>query len=224
MLSKLVQALTYWPIYLTLRFFVDFKTEGQENLNGLEKQGIIFASNHTSYIDGPICAAAMPRRNYFYPKDFFPIRFTVAKEFFSWKNSFPFPLSLLAALYVRVNGSIPVEKTGGRLFKSLKWAIRALRKDSKVWIYPEGRISRSKVLGQGKRGVAYLHQKTNLPIIPVAIIWSSFVSFWGFVSGRCRLKVRISKPIYSLGNMPPEKGVKIVMGRISKLFPEKKNF
>jgi 1-acyl-sn-glycerol-3-phosphate acyltransferase len=75
-IAKIVQATTYWPTYLAFKFFMRFKVRGQENLKGLENKAIIFASNHTSYIDGPIAAASMPRNGWWYPKDFFPVRFT----------------------------------------------------------------------------------------------------------------------------------------------------
>lgn len=218
MISKFIQVLTYWPIYLILRFFADFKVEGQKNLQGLKNQGIIFASNHTSYFDGPISAAAMPRRGCFYPRDFFPIRFTVASEFFSWKNSFPFPFSLFATFYVRINNSIPIERTKGKLYKSLKAVIKNLKNGAKVWIYPEGKIGRSaKKLQSGRRGVAYLNKKTKLPIVPVAIIGTYNLSALKFFTRKTRIEVRIGRPIYSLGDTPLEKGTKIVMRRIRQL-------
>ena len=121
-IAKIVQAITYWPTYLTLRFFFHYEVEGQENLKGLEEKGVIFASNHASYIDGPISAASMPR-NGWWPKDFLPMRFLVFKKFFGLFGQFLFPVSVPVALYVRFNGSIPVEKSGGDLFKALRCAI-----------------------------------------------------------------------------------------------------
>lgn len=214
MFPKIVQIFSYWPIYLTLRFFCDFKIKGQENLKGLENKGVIFASNHGSYIDGPICAATIPRNKL---KHFFPVRFLAASEFFSWNNPFPFPVSLFVSLYVRINGSIPVRKTGGKLHKSLSLAIKELKNKEKLWIYPEGKINRSKRIRSGKRGVAYLHKKTKAPIIPVGISGVYNLSFQRFIFRKNRIRIKIGRPIYSLEGMTLEQGVERVMGEIKRL-------
>jgi len=208
-IAKIFQVITYWPIYLTLKFFVHFKIEGQENLKGLEDKAIIFASNHASYIDGPICAASMPREG-FYPKRFFPIRFLALDKYFRYRY-------LLVALYVWINGSIKISRTGGDLRKSLMNAIDALNNNACVWIYPEGRMTRDGNLQPGKRGVAFLHQETGAPIVPVGIIGNYGILSFGTLLRKNKLKVRVGKPIYSLGNLSFEKGTDIVMNRIAEL-------
>ena len=169
-IAKIFQQVCYWLIYLILKFFVHYKVEGQENLKGLEEGAVIFASNHASYIDGPVSAVAMPRHG-FVPKRFFPVRFLVAKEYFGLKGQFPFPISILAAIFVRINGSIPIKRKLDGLHKDLEEAIKALEIGSKIWIYPEGRItSDGNLIRPGKKGVVYLHQQTHAPIVPVGLI------------------------------------------------------
>jgi len=221
MSAKFFQQITYWPIYLTLKFFVHYQIEGQENLKGLEDKAVIFASNHTSYIDGPICAAAMPREG-LTPKSFFPIRFLAAREYCSWRTSpFPFPLSFLTAFYVRVNGSIPVDRgTAGDLSYKLREAIEALKTGAKLWIYPEGKLTKDGNLQSGKRGVAYLHQATGAAVVPVALIGTFKILSLKTLLGRTRVKIRIGQPIYSLGeasNISLEQGVEKIMAEIAKL-------
>jgi 1-acyl-sn-glycerol-3-phosphate acyltransferase len=208
-IAKTFQALTYWPIYWTLKFFVHFKIEGQENLKGLEDKAIIFASNHASYVDGPICAASMPREG-FYPKRFFPIRFSALDKYFRYRY-------LLVALYVWINGSIKIFRTGGDLRKSLMNAIDALNNNACVWIYPEGKLTRDDKLQPGKRGVAFLHQQTGAPIVPIGIIGNYGILSFRTLSRKNKLRVRIGKPIYSLGNASLEEGVNIVMQKIAEL-------
>lgn len=215
-IAKAFQAITYWPIYLTLKFFVHYQVEGQENLKGLENKGLIFASNHASYIDGPISAASMPRHS-FYPSQFFPIRFLAFKKFFGLFGQFPFPISIPVVLYVRVNGSIPVEKSGGELLRALRETIEALKNKNKVWIYPEGGITKDGNLGQGKRGVAFLHQQTRAPIIPVGIIGSYKILSPKTILRKNKIKVKIGKPIYDLDNVTLEEGVERIMSEIGKL-------
>lgn len=215
-IAKIFQAITYWPIYLLFKFFLRYEVDGQENLRGLENKAIIFASNHASYIDGPLSAASMPRGS-FYPHEFFPIRFLALREFYNWKNSFPFPISIFAAAYVRINGSIPVDKASGDLLKALKDAVEAVKNGAHIWIYPEGGMTKDGKLRQGKRGVAFLHQQTKAPIIPVGIIGNFGILSTKTLLRKNKVKVKIGKPIYSLGEKSLEDGVEEVMSEIGKL-------
>ncbi|MBU4224020.1 1-acyl-sn-glycerol-3-phosphate acyltransferase [Patescibacteria group bacterium] len=218
-IAKIFQAITYWPIYLFLKFFVHYEIEGQENLRGLENKSIIFASNHASYIDGPISAAAMPRKS-FYPHEFFPIRFLVLREFFNWKNRFSFPFSILMTTYVRINGSIPVDKADGDLLKALGETIKALNNRAHVWIYPEGGMTKDGKLRQGKRGVAFLHQQTKASIVPVGIIGNFGILSTKTLLRKNKVKVKIGKPIYSLGEISLEEGAEKVMSEIAELIKQ----
>lgn len=218
-IAKIFQAFTYWPIYLSLKFFVRYKIEGQKNLKGLEDKGVIFASNHASFLDGPMCAASIPR-NGFYPSGFFPIRFLALRQFYNWINPFG-PLCLFIAAYVRVNGSIPIDRTGGDLFKALKDALEALRNGDKVWIYPEGKRTKTGQLQPGKRGVAFLHKHTGAPVVPVGVIGSFRIfgikKIWGTLLRRNKVTVRIGKPIYNLNSASLEEGAEKVMRGIGNL-------
>lgn len=208
-IAKIFQAITYWPFYLLLKFLVNYKVEGQENLKGLENKAVIFASNHASYIDGPISAASMPR-NGFYPNNFFPIQFIVFHKYFNW-------IYLLVAFYVRVNGSIRVFKAKGDLDLALKDTVKALNEGSKIWVYPEGGLTKDGKLQQGKRGVAYLHKKTGAPIVPVALNGTFKILSLKTLLFKTNVNVRIGKPIYSLGDVSLEDGVDIVMKEIENL-------
>ena len=219
--AKFFQAFTYWPILGVLKIFAGYTVEGQENLKDSEDKAIIFASNHASYFDGPISAACMPRKG-FYPKNFFPVRFLSAKEFFEWKNRFRFPLSVWTALYVRINGSVSVEKTGGDLKKALHDSIVALKNQDKLWVYPEGKKSVDGKLQEGKRGVVFLHKETGAPIVPVAIIGShNLSSIANFLLRKNKIKIAIGKPIYLDDEISLEDGVVIVMNKIAELIGEK---
>lgn len=217
MLAKIFQAITYWPTYLLFRFFLRYEVSGQENLERLRNKAIIFVSNHASFIDGPISAASMPRyKRQFYPKDFFPIRFLAAKEYFNWRNSFPFPISVLTAAYVRIN-SIPVIRgQGGDLRQKLSEVIKALEEKNRVWIYPEGKITPDGNIQKGKRGAAFLYQQTGAVIVPVALIGTFGVLSLKIILRKRKVKVRIGKPIYSLSGSLEQMTDKI-MEEISKL-------
>lgn len=196
-IAKIVQAISYWPTYFLLKLFLRFQIEGQENLRGLENKPIIFASNHTSYLDSLLGAISLPRtRGFFYPSKFFPVRFLATEKLYKFRN-------LPVVLFIWLHGSIKIRKCGGDLETSLKKVISLLKEGERVWIFPEGKRSADGTLQQGKRGVAYLHKETGVPIVPVAIIGKSRIVF--------------SKPIYSLGECSLEQGADKVMSVIKEL-------
>jgi 1-acyl-sn-glycerol-3-phosphate acyltransferase len=223
-IPKIVQQITYWPIYLVLKVFFRYSIESQENLEGLENKGVIFASNHASTIDGPFCAAAMPREG-IVPKKFFPVRFLAAREYCEWLNpkNFPFPIFFFTTAYVKANGSIPVERriAGRTLEEKLSEAIKALKAGAKVWIYPEGRITRDGKLQSGKKGAVFLHQKTGAPIVPVGLIGTFKILtpkiLFKTLIGQNRVKVKIGKPIYLPASVDLEEGTETVMQEIAEL-------
>jgi len=211
-IAKIFQAFTYWPIYLTLRFFVRFEIHGQEHIRGLENGPIIFASNHANFLDSPINAAIMPRcKGDSYPKRFFPIRFLAHTKFFKFRY-------LLIAFYVWINGSIKIQsKTGKDLSIVLGEAVNALKNNNHIWIYPEGKITKDGQFEKGKRGIAYLHEQTNAPIVPVFI--KGTFGILSFKTLLCTKKVMaiIGEPIYSLEGLSLEQITDRVMLEISKL-------
>src|SRR3990167_1738845 len=97
MIPRAVQQITYWPIYLALKFFFRYRVEGQENLKGLGDKPVIFVSNHASFLAGPICAAAMPR-NLVAPVKFNQISFWWRKSILAGETPF---LSLSRFLSLR---------------------------------------------------------------------------------------------------------------------------
>jgi len=191
-IAKIVQALSYWPFYLLFKFFLCLKVEGQENLRGLENKPIIFASNHASYLDAPLGAISLPLK-------FLPVRFLATE----WLYKF---INLPVVLFIWLHGSIKIRKCGGDLETALKEVVSILKKGERIWIFPEGKRIPKGEIGQGKRGVAYLHKETGAPIVPVAIVGKSRVVF--------------GKPIYSLGEESLEQGADKVMLAIKELIAQ----
>ncbi|MEK9150887.1 MAG: lysophospholipid acyltransferase family protein [Patescibacteria group bacterium] len=217
MIAKAFQSVTYWPIYSALKFFARYKIEGQENLKGLENGGVIFASNHASFIDPQICGMAMPRES-LTPQKFFPVRFLAAYEFFRWfKNPAFFPFSIIVAAYVRLNASIPVIRGLNNIEQNLAKAVEAVKNGDKIWIYPEGRVSKDGNIQKGKKGIVYLHQKTGAPIVPVGIIGNFGILSFKTLLRKNSVKIKIGRPIRSLIAETPEEAVSEVMRQIGDL-------
>ena len=226
LVCQITQAVMYWPTYFILKLIFNYSVEGQENLRGLEDGPIIFASNHGSWIDGPISAASMPRKNRrsLYPEDFFAVRFLIIEEYYKWNNPFPFPLNYIIGAYVRITGSISVVRNKGHLDIVLAEPIKQLKSGEKIWIYPEGGMTKDGIfqIDKGKRGTAYLQEATGAPIVPTAIIGNfkilnlpkTFLN--NTILRKKKLIVRMGKPLYLKKGTLEEKTDKI-MAEIANL-------
>jgi 1-acyl-sn-glycerol-3-phosphate acyltransferase len=109
---------------------------------------VLLASNHVGYMDGPLLGALCPR----------PVHAMVKREMFVGK----------LGMGLTVVGQIPIRRREVDP-RAVKLALRALRDDKVVAIYPEG----ARGAGDGqfmKRGLAYLALCTGAPIVPVAVL------------------------------------------------------
>lgn len=220
--GRILQALSYWLTLGLLKFFVRLRVEGQENIRHLNNKEIIFASNHTSFIDGPIAAAVMPRfYSKWWPKGYMPIRFTALEQFFYWFNPIPFPIGVLAVAYVRGMGTIPVQRARGDLEKALSNVVRVLKdpgNKDKVWFFPEGGIPKDGQVRLGKRGIGHLYKETGVMIVPVAITGTYNMGVSGFFLRRKKCLVKIGKPMEHFDeNASLEEIVEQVMREIATL-------
>lgn len=224
--AQIFQCFTYWPTLWLLKLTVKFEVTGKENvLELVDKRSIIFASNHATFIDGPMCAAALPRlKGEWFPKRFMPMRFLVMKEYFGWINPVIFPLGIPIAAYVRVNGSICVQKSGGDLYKALGEAIDTLNKGASLCIYPEGKLTKDGELNRGKKGVAFLQQQTGAPIIPIGIE-GHFKAFKlkNIFTRRSKVTLHLGKAFYIPHNLSLEQGADYTMKEIAKLVKKEYN-
>lgn len=218
MFAKIFQQLIFWPTFFLLKLFFDYRIEGAENLKGLEDKAVIFASNHGSYIDAPVCAIALPWKN-FYTSRFFPIRFLAHEKYCDWKtSSLPFPISVFGAAYIKLNGSIKVKEGLGDLNIALCEPIIFLKKNGKIWIHPEGQISPDGKLGRGKRGIAFLYKETGAVIVPVGLVNNYKLHTFNKFFSRPTVIVRFGKPIYSFKNPEAlEENVDEIMKEIDNL-------
>ena len=131
--------------------------EGAENVP--LKGGVIFASNHQSWLDVQVLGASSPRR----------IHFMAKTEFETWP---------VLRHMVRLSESVFVRRGGDD--GMLEQVTDALRKGWAVAIYPEGTIPgeedipRSAVepatgLLRGRSGVARMALAADVPIVPVGV-------------------------------------------------------
>lgn len=121
--------------------------EGVENLN--LDTGFILAGNHTSLLDIPLLATSVSSNIHFMGK----------KELYENK---------ICNYIFRKLGSFPVDRDNADL-KAIKMAIRLLKEDEILGIFPEGTRNKDAELLPFKEGTTKIAIKTKKPIIPFGI-------------------------------------------------------
>ncbi|MFC1658743.1 lysophospholipid acyltransferase family protein [Candidatus Omnitrophota bacterium] len=165
----------YWLFKLSaiiiLKLLFRLKVEGLSNLP--KKNNFIVVSNHASFLDSFVIAAAIPNKIYCISS-----RYLYKIAWLRWA------LRRLEAL-----------PTGG----SSKKAVDYLLNNKIVGLFPEGGCSRDGKLRRFRKGAALLALKTGRPIVPCAILGSfQALPVWAKFPKFLPVKVRISKPIYLL--------------------------
>jgi len=118
--------------------------------NNIPKNGrVILCSNHISYIDPVVIGAFFPRYVYFMGKmELFKNKFLTS--FFTFFNSFS------------VN-RFAVDR------KAINTAIKVLKDDQILGMFPEGTRSEEGIIKKGKKGMGLISIIGKSPILPVAI-------------------------------------------------------
>jgi 1-acyl-sn-glycerol-3-phosphate acyltransferase len=165
----------YWIFRISalviLKLFFRFKVEGQDNLP--KKNNYIIVSNHASFLDPLVIAAAIP------------------KKIHCISSRFLYKISWLKWVFEKLE-ALP---TGD----SAKKAIDYLMKNEIVGLFPEGGCTRDGKLREFKRGIALLALKTGRPIVPCAIRGSfKALPVTAKFPKLHPIKVKIAKPRYFL--------------------------
>ena len=165
---------------LLLRLLFRVEIHGLENLP--DKQQFILASNHSSPLDSPLLAYALPlnvlQRTYWAGK-----RSTVLKNWFR-------------RLLSRITRVIPISNGSN----ALAVGAAVLRDSNLVW-FPEGRRSLTGELQPFKPGIARLQSELQVAIVPVRIdgAWEAFSDRTAWPKLRARIAVRIGPVLHCEG-------------------------
>lgn len=137
-----------------LKIFYRVNITGLSNLKKAGRRCLIIA-NHTSLLDGLLIAAFMPEK----------IMFAINTE---WaKKWYVKPFGLLVHLFP-INPASPL---------SLRAMIEEVKKNKKVMIFPEGRISITGGLMKVYEGAGVIALRAGAPILPVRISGAEFSRF-----------------------------------------------
>lgn len=123
-------------------------------MSGVPAEGpLIVASNHRSYLDPVILASFLPRRVYHMAK----------RELFA---------NPLFARLITFFGAFPVDRETARA-STFRTALRLLRLNGAVVIFPEGGIVSSTAEAELKEGVGMLASMSHAPVLPVYVAGSN---------------------------------------------------
>lgn len=128
--------------------FFDLKSTGLENIPQ-DGRGIIFAPNHTSYLDPPVIGISLKKRITYLAKDYL------------------FQKPALGAL-LRWMGFLPI-KTQASDFRSMRDMLRLLEAGRRVVIFPEGTRSADGRMKEPESGVGFMAVKSRAAVVPVYI-------------------------------------------------------
>ncbi len=127
--------------------FFNYRVIGAENI--IEEGPCIIAANHCSNLDPPLVGIACKRAIHYLGK----------------KSLFDVPL--LGPIFPQLN-VIPVDQKNANR-SALTGAIRVVKNNGAVLIFPEGRRSPDGRLQPTQPGIGMLASKTRAPIVPIRI-------------------------------------------------------
>lgn len=122
---------------------------GAENLR--KHPAVVYAANHTSYMDTPVIFSALP----------FQFRILAKKELWS----IPF-----IGWYLDRSGQIPIDTNNPRAsLASLGAGVKALRGGMPLFVFPEGARTPDGTTQEFLSGAAYLAIRSQVPLVPIAL-------------------------------------------------------
>jgi len=147
-------------VWLLVHTVYRMRTRGMENLP--EEGAAVLVSNHVSFVDALVIAAACRR----------PIRFVMDHNYFH--------LPVLN-FFCRTVRAIPIasRKEDPKVVEQAFDAVAdALEEGSLVCIFPEGRLTANGDLGLFRPGIERVVARTPVPVVPLALrgLWGSFFS------------------------------------------------
>ncbi len=171
------------------RIFRGLRVLGLELVPKAEGRGLIIAGNHISSFDPPLIGSIVPRE----------IHFMAKRELFD-KQPLRWVVEHLMAF--------PIDRSKGDT-RGIKEALRLLKNGTAVGIFPQG--TRNAGDAAALDGAAFLAQRANVPLQPVAIYYE-----------RGRLHVRFGEPLYPKDKSREEMAIltQTLMKRINELIPK----
>ena len=193
---------------ITKRIFYPLTRLWTKKINGLKnipKDGnFIVAANHASYVDhlmlSSIMAVHIDKK----------IHYLAKKEHFD---------TFFQRIWHTHTGAIPIDRqSGGK--EALGLAIKYLKNNKVIGIYPEGTRTLTGKLQRAKTGIARLALAAKVPILPIGLVGTFDILPKGKrVPKFKRATINIGKPLYFdkyYGKENDKKTIRLVTTRIMK--------
>jgi 1-acyl-sn-glycerol-3-phosphate acyltransferase len=204
---KIIRPVTKFVFRGIFRALARVKIIGKENIP--YGKPYVVAMNHVSIFDPPLAAAFWPEQ----------LEIIGAIDVFSKPGQ---------GQLLRLYGVIPVHR-GDYDRPLLTKIISIIKSGIPLLIAPEGARSHKPGMQPAKPGIAYIVEKTNVPVVPVGLVGTT-EDFWQRASRgqKPSLEMRIGKPI----TLPPitargtekhaarQKNADLVMSYLAGLLPE----
>ena len=100
-----------------------------------------------------------------------------------------------AFFWIRIFGAFPVDKNV-TYKKACAYTEELIGKGYNILIFPEGGITKDGNLQPGRPGIAYLSQKYDLPILPIAITGTYKLTVKKFLLRKNQVRVHIGPKFY----------------------------
>ena len=158
--------------FLCWAFFrIGFGLEVRGRSHVPKRGPFILASNHVSFLDPPLVGVACPRR----------LRFMARADLYRQP---------LLAAFLRGVKAISI-KRGEADLMAIRAGLSRLRAGEAIAIFPEGGRQLSGALGVAKRGVGFLAEAAQVPVIP-AYVSGTFEALPPHATGFSRAKIRVA--------------------------------
>ncbi len=123
---------------------------GAQNLHAAGP--VVYAANHTSYMDTPVVFSAIPNQ------------FRILAKIELWRVPF-------IGWYLNRSGQIPIDTANPRAtLSSLSAGVKALRAGMPLFVFPEGGRTPDGDLQPFLNGAAYLAIRSQVPLVPIALV------------------------------------------------------
>jgi 1-acyl-sn-glycerol-3-phosphate acyltransferase len=173
---------------ITVKIFYNFNIIGLENLRNISN-GAIFASNHTSELDPIVVTTAVPIGSGLLPL-FYVSKDKTYYQHMNWRRIF------YGGLIFKLCGAYPSYSGTKDYEVSLRNHIKFLNDGHSLCIFPQGRRVRNGEVAKIRGGIGYLVERTDKPVVPVAIMDIPNRSFINTFIRRKTIHIRIGNPIY----------------------------
>lgn len=189
--------LTHFVLKCIINVFLPYRIHGKENI---PEDGAVICANHAHNTDPLLIVLGCLSRNA-------SINVMAKEEILHW----PIVGSFLNKLHIVI-----WVKRGKADVGAIKGALRCLKANEKLLIFPEG--TRNEELGEGKTGAAMLAIRTKTPVLPIYIETER--------RRFRRVNVYVGKPFHPFTEDRKatqddyQTATEVIMGRIRDLMPE----